>query len=111
MIAALMCGASLGAAWVAVCTALWVRQRMPWPRWCAKAPTVRAFRPCLRSAGDPCGGPDKEAFLGMLPVTRFELAPSGGLDVCPFETEGLIRNFELSATNNRRNRENTITKV
>ena len=54
---------------------------------------------------------NKEEVLGMRPVTRFELAPRGRLDVCPFETEGLIRNFELSATNNCRNRENAITKV
>lgn len=52
MIAALMLGASFGAERVAVCTALWARPRIPWPR-VRVAPTVRAFRPCARR-GVPC---------------------------------------------------------
>ena len=143
MIAALMRGASFGAEWAGVCTALFVRPRMPWPqvrqgsdgvglppiKGCARrhrlAPTIQsageAFQggalddvgsekrssywgyatakgrsqpPCMGDkpeaertpafalAGDTCG-PNKEEGLGRLPVTRSELAPRDGLDVCP----------------------------
>ena len=181
MIAARMLGASFGVEWAGVCTALWARPRMPWPR-VRVAPTVRAFRLCARRgvpcssegqtlkgrarslclaptiqsegeafqggeldyvvskkrsscleytaakgrfqppymgdkpeaentpafafAGDPCG-PNKEEVLGTLPVTRFELAPSGGLDVCPPKKIGVV---DLFAINNRRNRRNIIHK-
>ena len=71
MIAALMLGASFGAEWVAVCTALWARPRMLWPR-VRVAPTVRAFRPCARREV-PCSS-QGQALKGR--ARRLCLAPT-----------------------------------
>ena len=65
--------------------------------------------PAFAFAGDTCGGLNKEEFLGMLPVTRFDLAPRGSLNLSVLRE--VRRIFDLFASNNRRNRENRMRKA
>ena len=71
MIAARMCGASFGAEWVAVCTALSVWPRMPCPR--GRGGSNGAGFPPLRTRGVLCSS-QRQALKGR--ARRLCLAPT-----------------------------------
>ena len=71
MIAALRCGASFGAEWAGVCTALFMRPRMPWP-WVHGGSNGADFPP-LRTKGVPRSS-EGQALKGR--ALRLGLAPT-----------------------------------